>query len=267
MGAGEVMNKVQRVVITGGAKGIGLGCTLKFLASGAQVFCIDNDEKALKDLSAAHHDAKLHTAKVDVSSEKEVESFAASVAKDSSRIDALVNCAGIQTYGTVTDTTEELWDRTFAVNTKAMFLTAKHFVPLLKNNGGGAIVNISSVQSNVAQKGVVAYASSKGAINTLTRALAVDLAEFQIRANAVLPGSVDTPMLRGAAELFKGEKSVDEILTEWGKSHPLGRVAKTSEVADLVAFLCSDSAVFITGACMTIDGGLTAQVPVVIPEK
>jgi NAD(P)-dependent dehydrogenase (short-subunit alcohol dehydrogenase family) len=266
MGAGEVMSQVQRVVVTGGAKGIGLGCTLKFLADGAEVYCVDNDEIALQELATAHPSSKLHVSKVDVSSEKAIESFASTVAKDSSKIDALVNCAGIQTYGTVTETTEELWDKTFAVNTKAMFFTAKHFVPLLKNNGGGAIVNISSVQSNVAQKGVVAYASSKGAINTLTRALAIDLAEFQIRANAVLPGSVDTPMLRGAAELFKGDKEVEEVLADWGKSHPLGRVAKPSEIGDLVAFLCSDSALFITGGLFTIDGGLTAQVPVVLPK-
>ena len=253
--------------ISGGAKGMGLACTLKFLSEGAEVFSLDNDQKALDELKSSHPQPNLHTHKVDVSSEQQVSALAAEVSRNFSAIRALVNCAGIQTYGTVTETSEELWDRTFNVNVKAMFLTAKHFVPMLKNNGGGAIVNISSVQSEVAQKGVVAYASSKGAINMLTKALAVDLAEFQIRANAVLPGSVDTPMLRGAAELFKGEKSVDEILTEWGKSHPLGRVAKTSEVADLVAFLCSDSAVFITGACMTIDGGLTAQVPVVIPEK
>ncbi len=259
--------EAKTVVVGGGAKGIGLGCTLKFLAEGATVFCADADQKALDELKSNHAGSQLRTFKVDLSSEKEVSALASEVSKDFSKISALVNCAGIQTYGTVTDTTEELWDRTFNVNVKSMFLTAKHFTPLLKNNGGGSIVNISSVQSFVAQKGVVAYAASKGAINTLTKALAVDLAEFQIRVNAVLPGSVDTPMLRNAAELFKGKKSVDEILVDWGKSHPLGRVAQSSEIGDLVAFLCSDAAVFITGGTYVIDGGLTAQVPVVLPEE
>jgi NAD(P)-dependent dehydrogenase (short-subunit alcohol dehydrogenase family) len=148
-----------------------------------------------------------------------------------------------------------------------MFFMAKHFVPLMKKNGKGSIVNISSVQSLVSQKGVVAYSASKGAINALTRALAIDLAEFQIRANSVLPGSVDTPMLRDAADLFKGDKTVDQIVSDWGKGHPLGRVAKTSEIGDLVAFLASDQASFITGGSYVIDGGLTSQVPVVLPDK
>jgi NAD(P)-dependent dehydrogenase (short-subunit alcohol dehydrogenase family) len=137
----------------------------------------------------------------------------------------------------------------------------------MKKNGKGSIVNISSVQSLVSQKGVVAYSASKGAINALTRALAIDLAEFQIRANSVLPGSVDTPMLRDAADLFKGDKTVDQIVADWGKGHPLGRVAKTSEIGDLVAFLASDQASFITGGSYVIDGGLTSQVPVVLPDK
>lgn len=255
------------VVVTGGAKGIGLGCTLKFLADGATVFCVDYDDTALQELNSSYQGSNLRISKTDVSSEREVEALAAMVGREFEKIDALINCAGIQTYGSVTETSEEVWDKTIDVNVKSMFLTSKHLVPFMKRNGGGAIVNISSVQSLVTQKGVVAYAASKGAINALTRALAVDLAEFQIRANAVLPGSVDTPMLRGAAELFKGKKSVDEILKEWGRSHPLGRVAKTSEIGDLVAFLASDSGAFITGGFYVIDGGLTSQVPVVLPEE
>jgi NAD(P)-dependent dehydrogenase (short-subunit alcohol dehydrogenase family) len=196
-----------------------------------------------------------------------VEKLAAEVEIKYKKIDALVNCAGIQTYGVVTETTEELWDKTFNVNVKSMFFTAKHFVPLMKKNGKGSIVNISSVQSLVSQKGVVAYSASKGAINALTRALAIDLAENQIRVNAVLPGSVDTPMLRDAADLYKGNKTVDEIVSDWGKGHPLGRVAKTSEIADLVNFLSSEQASFITGASYVIDGGLTCQVPVVLPNN
>lgn len=261
------MSSDRVVVVIGGAKGIGRGCVLKFLSEGAIVYCADWDEKALKELEDTNLGSKLHTIRVDASSEREVKAFALSVAKNHSKIAALVNSAGIQTYGTVTETTEELWEQTFDVNVKAMFLTAKHFTPLLKANGGGAIVNVSSVQSLVTQRGVVAYAASKGAINGLTRALAVDLADYQIRANAVLPGSVDTPMLRSAADLFKGKKSVDEILKEWGRSHPLGRVAKSSEIGDLVAFLASDAGSFITGGMYVIDGGLTSQVPVVLPQE
>jgi NAD(P)-dependent dehydrogenase (short-subunit alcohol dehydrogenase family) len=268
MGAGEVMSlKDKVVVVTGGAKGIGLGCTLKFIDAKAKIVCADLDEQALLQLANSNKGSELTTQKVDVSSEAQVRALAELVADKYGKVDAIVNCAGIQTYGTVTETSEELWDKTFNVNVKSMFFMAKHFVPLMKKNGKGSIVNISSVQSLVSQKGVVAYSASKGAINALTRALAIDLAEFQIRANSVLPGSVDTPMLRDAADLFKGDKTVDQIVADWGKGHPLGRVAKTSEIGDLVAFLASDQASFITGGSYVIDGGLTSQVPVVLPDK
>jgi NAD(P)-dependent dehydrogenase (short-subunit alcohol dehydrogenase family) len=268
MGSGEVMSMQNKiVVVTGGAKGIGLGCTLKFISEKSIVICADLDDKALADLAKNHPGIELIVKKVDVSSELEVEKLAFEVEQKYKKVDALINCAGIQTYGVVTETTEELWDKTFNVNVKSMFFTSKHFVPLMQKNGKGAIVNISSVQSLVSQKGVVAYSASKGAINALTRALAIDLAQHQIRVNAVLPGSVDTPMLRDAADLFKGSKTVDEIVSDWGKGHPLGRVAKTSEIADLVNFLASEQASFITGASYVIDGGLTCQVPVVLPSK
>jgi NAD(P)-dependent dehydrogenase (short-subunit alcohol dehydrogenase family) len=268
MGTGEVMSlKDKVVVVTGGAKGIGLGCTLKFIDEKAKVVCADLDDQALAQLLKSNPNAELITQKVDVSSEAQVRALSELVADKYGKVDAIVNCAGIQTYGTVTEPSEELWDKTFNVNVKSMFLMAKHFVPLMKKNGKGSIVNISSVQSLVSQKGVVAYSASKGAINALTRALAIDLAEFQSRANSVLPGSVDTPMLRDAADLFKGDKTVDQIVSDWGKGHPLGRVAKTSEIGDLVAFLASDQASFITGGSYVIDGGLTSQVPVVLPDK
>lgn len=268
MGSGKVMSMQSKVVVvTGGAKGIGLGCTLKFISEKSKIICIDLDDKALADLAKSHPATELIVKKVDVGSELEVEKLAFEVEQKYKKIDALINCAGIQTYGVVTETTEELWDKTFNANVKSMFFTAKHFVPLMQKNGKGAIVNISSVQSLVSQKGVVAYSASKGAINALTRALAVDLAQHQIRVNAVLPGSVDTPMLRDAADLFKGSKTVGEIVSDWGKGHPLGRVAKTSEIADLVSFLSSDQSSFISGASYVIDGGLTCQVPVVLPSN
>ena len=131
----------------------------------------------------------------------------------------------------------------------------------------GSIVHISSVQSLVSQKTVVAYSASKGAINALTRAQAIDLADSNIRVNAILPGSVDTPMLRASADMHRGAQSVDEVLKDWGAGHPLGRIAKPTEIGDLATFLLSDSSTFITGSCMVIDGGLTVQVPVVLPNK
>jgi NAD(P)-dependent dehydrogenase (short-subunit alcohol dehydrogenase family) len=181
-------------------------------------------------------------------------------------VDILVNSAGIQRYGTVVDTSEELWDEVLAVNLKGMFLTAKHCVPELRRRGGGTIVNVASVQAFATQGGVAAYAASKAGVVGLTKAIAVDHAAGNVRCNAVCPGSVDTPMLRFAAGLFKGDGTEDDTIRGWGSSHPLGRVARPEEVAEVIAFLAGDRASFVTGAELRVDGGLLAQIAVALPE-
>ena len=125
---------------------------------------------------------------------------------------------------------------------------------------------VASVQGLATQPNVAAYTASKGGVLALTRSMAMDYAADHIRVNAVSPGSVDTPMLRWAADVFRGDKSQDAQLTEWGHAHPLGRVAKAPEVAELIAFLASDRASFITGAQFVIDGGLLAGVAVRLPD-
>lgn len=259
-------------VITGAAKGMGFGCAKKFLTMGATVVLVDRDEEGLANASALLVGAnstfapRITSKVIDVSLNDSVKAGITEVENALGRIDYLINCAGIQTYGTVLETDEELWDKTLNVNVKSMFLMAKYAIPVMQRNRSGSIVNISSVQSLANQKGVVAYATSKGAINSLTRALAIDNAEFGIRVNAVLPGSIDTPMLRAAAESFRGEKPLEEVLGDWGSSHPIGRIGTIDEVAELVAFLASERASFITGSSYVIDGGLMVQVPVVLPK-
>jgi NAD(P)-dependent dehydrogenase (short-subunit alcohol dehydrogenase family) len=254
----ELNGKV--VIVTGGAKGIGEGCVTKLLAAKATVIVFDLEDN-FKNSEA------VTAFKVDVSKEAEIKAAVAKVKEKFGRIDGLINCAGIQTYGSIIDTTEEVWDKTFAVNVKSMFFTAKQVAPIMIAQKSGSIVNISSVQSLVSQKTVVAYSASKGAINALTRAAAIDLAESNVRVNAILPGSVDTPMLRASADMHRGEQSIDEVLTDWGKGHPIGRIAKSGEIGDLATFLVSDHSTFITGSSIVIDGGLTVQVPVVLPGK
>lgn len=255
------MDKVA--IVTGGAKGIGFGSAQRLLEAGATVVIFDLDEVAIGSASEhfASYGDRFSGVKVNVSSDAEVNKAIADVGKKHGHINYLVNSAGIQTYGTAEETTEELWDRTLGVNVKAMYLTAKYTIPYMRNAKGGSIVNISSVQSLSNQKGVVAYATSKGAVNALTRAIAVDHAAEQIRCNAVLPGCVDTPMIRTTAASFAGERSAEDFLHEWGLTHPIGRMATIQEIGDLVAFLCSDRASFITGASYVIDGGLTTQLP------
>ena len=140
-----------------------------------------------------------------------------------------------------------------------MYLTAKYAIPFMRKAKGGSIVNISSVQALSNQTNVLAYATSKGAVNALTRAIAVDYAPEQIRCNAVLPGCVDTPMIRATAESFAGERSAEDFLHEWGLTHPIGRMATIHEIGQLVGFLCSDKSSFITGSSYVIDGGMTSQ--------
>ena len=257
------------VIVTGGAKGIGDGCVQKFLDAKATVVSLDLDEAALKNQKSKYEnlESRFSTHLVDVANEEQVALCISKVQGSFGRIDGLINSAGIQTYGSVVDTTEEIWDKTFNVNVKSMFLTAKYVAPVMIAQKSGSIVNISSVQSLMSQKTVVAYAASKGAINALTRASAIDLAINNVRVNAILPGSVDTPMLRTSADMHRGEKSVEEVLSDWGAGHPLGRIAKSSEIGDLAVFLVSNESAFITGQSIVIDGGLSIQVPVILPGK
>jgi NAD(P)-dependent dehydrogenase (short-subunit alcohol dehydrogenase family) len=181
-------------------------------------------------------------------------------------IDILACCAGIQRYGTVVDTPEDVWDDVLDINLKGIYLAAKFAIPEMRKRGGGAVIAISSVQSYASQAGVAAYTASKGAINALVRAMALDHAPDNITVNAVCPASIDTPMLRWAADLYKGDSTVEATVAAWGKGHPLGRVGKPEEVADLVAFLASDKARFITGADIKIDGGVMSKLGIVLPD-
>lgn len=168
----------------------------------------------------------------------------------------LINNAGIQTYGTVTETSEEVWDRTLGVNLKSAFLCSKSALPIIQREGGGVVVNMASVQSFLSQHNVAAYTTSKTAMLGLTRSIAVDYAP-SVRCVAVCPGTVDTPMLDRA---IHQSPNPDEVLEECKQMHPLGRIASPNEIAELVLFLCSSKAGFITGQYYRIDGGLGISV-------
>lgn len=255
-------------IVAGGGSGIGRAVVERLAADGASVVFCSNDESQVEATQAelAARGLPVTGVVADVSRSSDVESFVGEAVERHGGLDVVVNSAGIQAYGTVEETTEELWDRVLAVNLKAMYLVAHFAVPHLRARGGGAIVNVSSVQAFVVQDRVAAYAASKGGVNALTKAMAVDHARDNIRVNVICPGSVDTPMLRYGADLHRGERSTDDLIAEWGRSHPLGRVARPAEVAELAAFLASDRASFITGSEHRVDGGLLATVPVVLPQ-
>lgn len=251
----------KSALVTGGSSGIGLAAAQLLAARGAQVVCVSNTPPG-EDAG----DGITHL-QADVTDEAAIASAVDDVVRLGGGLDILVACAGIQRYGTAADTTTATWEQVMKVNVEGAFLAVKHALPALRDSGAGSIVLVSSVQAFVTQKNVAAYTASKGALNALTRSIAVDEAAFNVRANTVCPGSVDTPMLRTAAAGFAGDpRAADELVATWGRSHPLGRVARPDEVAEAIAFLASDRASFITGIALPVDGGLLAQVAVALPD-
>jgi NAD(P)-dependent dehydrogenase (short-subunit alcohol dehydrogenase family) len=255
-------------IVTGGALGIGRAAARKLLTEGASVvICSDRAEQVERTVEELRgEDLEARGTRADVTSSADMKRLVGFAAEIYGGVDILVNSAGVQRYGTVVETEEEVWDEVLDVNLKGIYLASKYAIPEMRERGGGAIINLSSVQAFASQRGVAAYTASKGAINALTRAMALDHAEENIRVNAVCPASVETPMLRWSADLFKGNKSVDETLEEWGKMHPLGRVARPEEVAEVIAFIASDRASFVTGGDYKVDGGMLAALGVRLPE-
>jgi NAD(P)-dependent dehydrogenase (short-subunit alcohol dehydrogenase family) len=252
-------------LVTGGSKGMGRASAMRLAAGGASVLVLSNDADSLKEVIAEIGPAGEGFLG-DVSRSADVEAAVAAAVKRFGGLDVLACCAGIQRYGTVVDTAEEVWDQVIDVNLKGVFLASKYAVPEMRKRGGGSIVAVSSVQAFASQESVAAYTASKGGINALVRAMALDHAREGITVNTVCPASVDTPMLRWAADLYKGEGTAEDLIALWGRAHPVGRVGRPEEIAEVVAFLAGPNARFITGADIKVDGGVLAKLGIVLPE-
>lgn len=251
------------VIVTGGAKGIGEAAVKAFSAEGASVVIADVDADAGEALARSLPRATfVHT---DVTKMADAKRAVDTAVATYGGLDALFSNAGIQTYGLIETVSEADYERGMGVNFKGHVWMCKYAIPALRRRGGGAIVCTSSVQALATQTRVPIYAASKAATLTLVKAMAMDHAHEGIRINAILPGSVDTPMLRSAAAAFDPH-NVAATVARWGAMHPIGRVIQPEEVARLVLFLCSDDARACTGAAYLVDGGLMAKLPVVLPD-
>jgi NAD(P)-dependent dehydrogenase (short-subunit alcohol dehydrogenase family) len=242
----------QIAVVTGAAMGIGAATAGKFAELGACVALLDRKAGEVEAAAAAlGKAARAYTC--DISKSDEVERAIAEVVRDFGGIDVLVSNAGIQRYGTVDATSEQTWDDVLDINLKGFFLASKYALPHIVARGRGAIVAVGSVQSIAALGNAAAYVASKHGLLGLTRSLALDYACRNVRVNCVLPGAIDTPMLRWAASL---DPDPQRVLTTCDRMHALGRMGRPEEVANAIAFLASDWASFITGAALLVDGGM-----------
>jgi meso-butanediol dehydrogenase / (S,S)-butanediol dehydrogenase / diacetyl reductase len=253
-----------KAALVTGTTGIGRAIALRLAAGGAQVSALGIDEAANRDLASLAKDQRLTVVAelCDVSDAQAVKNAVERAAQRMGGIDILVNAAAIHPFGDVVETEPETWNRCMAINVGGAYLLARAVIPVMRKRGGGCILNLASVQGYACQKGVAAYATSKGAIHSLTRALALDHANDHIRVNSISPGSVRTPMLATSAAHFSPGMPTNEVFARFGAAHPLGRIGTPEEIADLAAFLVSERGGFCTGSDFVADGGLLAGIGV-----
>ena len=247
----------KSAVVTGGAGGIG-SATARLLASrGAAVLLVDRDPAGLKEAAEAITTAGgvVHTTEADVSDEQSVQDYVARARElFDDRIDVHFNNAGIE--GPVADLVEyptAEFDRVIAINLRGVFLGLKHVLPVMIAQGSGAVVNTGSIASARGLPGAISYNAAKSAVLGMTRAAAAELGDSGVRVNAVLPGMIETRMLRNLGTLIAGD--VDTGLAVVAKSSPMGRNGLPQDVAEVVAFLASDAASYVTGTGVPVDGG------------
>jgi NAD(P)-dependent dehydrogenase (short-subunit alcohol dehydrogenase family) len=238
-------------LVTGAARGIGLAVAKRFLAEGWRVALLDIEGELLHGAVAALADPD-HTLSLrcDVSDAAAVAAAIAEIERRFGRLDALVNNAGVAVFAPLLETSDADWNRVLAVNLTGPFLCAKAAVPLMRDHGGGAIVNITSISAVRASTLRSAYGTSKAGLAHLTKQLAVELASLGIRVNGVAPGPVETAMAKAV--------HTPEIRADYHDAIPLNRYGLEEELAEAVFFLCSDRASYITGQIRAVDGGFDA---------
>ena len=245
-------------LITGGAGAIGAATARRLSIEGAVVVIADRDGTRAESVAAdlRRSGARALGIEVDVASEPSVIAMVEGATTAFGRIDVLFCCAGLLVTGTAMDTSIVDWERSLAVNLTGPFLASKHVLPLMIAERRGSIVHMSSSAGLVGETGIAAYCAAKGGVIMLARQMALDVARSGVRVNVVCPGWIDTPFNDPAIEAAGGRAALDPFVDAMV---PMGRQGSPEEVADVVAFLASDDSRLMTGAVVTIDGGLTAQ--------
>lgn len=252
----------KTVIVTGGAKGIGKGISLAFAEAGANVLSADIDVEAGQQLvsEAANLSGTILFSDSDVGRSAVCATLVQTAVDRFGRVDVLCNNVGIQptnSYLPAHELPEELWDAILTVNLKSGFLMSKFTIPIMIKQGGGVIINTASVQGLQSAMGVSAYAASKGGMIMLTRQLALEYGRQNIRVLAVNPGTIETPLVAEAAAGM--DRPYEELRDAWAEAHPIGRIGQPRDIANVMLFLASDEASFMTGEYVNVDGGMMAK--------
>ena len=247
-------------LVTGAGSGIGRAAAELFVAEGAAVAVVDVRVEAAEETAGkiVATGGQAIAVRANVVDAEEVAAATTRTVAELGRLDVLYNNAGVDSSGSVADAAEDDWDRCFAVNVKGTFLCSRAAVPHLVAAGGGAIVNQGSVAALVGVPNFAAYCAAKGAVVSLTRSMAIDLAGQRIRVNAICPGTVYTPLMEPMLRA-RGGGDLEAGLAKTLLKYPIGRLGTPEEIARVALFLASDDASFLTGSIVTADGGMTAQ--------
>jgi 2-keto-3-deoxy-L-fuconate dehydrogenase len=238
----------KTAVVTAAAQGIGRAAASAFAAEGAKVHATD---VAIDKLDELGRMGDITTSHLDVTDDKAVAEFARKLG----RIDVLFNCAGFVHHGTVLDCEEKDWDFSFELNVKSMYRMIRNFLPGMIAGGGGVIINVASVASSIiAAPNRFAYGATKAAVIGLTKSVAADFVTRKIRANAICPGTIDSPSLR---ERMRAQGDYEQSRAQFISRQPMGRMGEAEEVAALAVYLASDESAFMTGNAIPLDGGWT----------